>query len=427
MHSIITQLSLILISSFISIYILFDFFNKIFFRIYRSKIVYVISFLGIWSIFSFINIYSIGILNLLFSLIAPLLTAKFLYKLSTKKEYGMILLFILSLNIAEIVSEVVFSLLFSKHFNILPGSILVDLIIFSLYQFAMYFLLKKNSKINIQASSLALLIVPIISIIIILIITYTMAETNNEALLISLLWVCISIFLADIYIYYLFNKLASLYNQKSQFMMLQQEKNLQTKYYNELENKYTEYRQLAHDINRHLGILDELYSNGHLNEAEEYATQIKKMMDSSKIAVHTNNKIINILVNDKIDTAQRNDIEFIYNCEDTALSFIDDIDLTIILSNLLDNAFEECMNNKAEHNTINLCICQINNFNIINLTNTCYTPPQLNHNRYLSTKAGHSGIGMINVENTVKKYNGSFMSEFKDHLFTTQITFTQML
>lgn len=103
-----------------------------------------------------------------------------------------------------------------------------------------------------------------------------MAETNNEALLISLLWVCISIFLADIYIYYLFNKLASLYNQKSQFMMLQQEKNLQTKYYNELENKYTEYRQLAHDINRHLGILDELYSNGHLNEAEEYATQIKK-------------------------------------------------------------------------------------------------------------------------------------------------------
>lgn len=139
MHSIITQLSLILISSFISIYILFDFFNKIFFRIYRSKIVYVISFLGIWSIFSFINIYSIGILNLLFSLIAPLLTAKFLYKFSTKKEYGMILLFILSLNIAEIVSEVVFSLLFSKHFNILPGNILVDLIIFSLYQFAMYF------------------------------------------------------------------------------------------------------------------------------------------------------------------------------------------------------------------------------------------------------------------------------------------------
>ena len=66
MHSIITQLSLILISSFISIYILFDFFNKIFFRIYRSKIVYVISFLGIWSHFSFINIYSIGILNLLF-------------------------------------------------------------------------------------------------------------------------------------------------------------------------------------------------------------------------------------------------------------------------------------------------------------------------------------------------------------------------
>lgn len=427
MYNVITQLSLILISSFISIYILFDFFNKIFLRIYHSKAVYIISFLGIWGVFSFINIYSIGILNLLFSLIVPLLIAKFLYSISSQRGYGIVLLFILSLNIAEIVSEVFCSIIFSERFNLLPGNILVDLIIFSIYQVAMYFLLKRNSKINIQASSLALLIVPIISIIIILVITYTMAETNNEALLISLSWVCISIFLADIYIYYLFNKLAALYNQKSQFMMLQQEKTLQIKYYNELENKYTEYRQLAHDINRHLSVLDELYSKGHLNEAGEYASQIRNLVDSSKIAIHTNNKIVNILVNDKIDIAQKNGIEFIYNCEDTDLSFIDDIDLTIILSNLLDNAFEECMANKAAHNTINLCICQINNFNIINLTNTCHTSPQQNHKHYLSTKAGHSGIGMINVENTVKKYNGSFMSEYKDNLFTTQITFTQIV
>ena len=426
MYNIITQLSLILISSFISIYILFDFFNKIFLPIYRSRWLYTVTFLATWLLFSFLNIYSVGILNLLFSLVAPLLIAKFLYKISIRKEYGLILLFMLSLNIAEIISEVLFSLIFKERFNILPGNILIDLALFSIYQFSMHILLKKNSKISIQTSSFALLIISVISIIILLVISYTMTETQNETLLISLSWVCISIFLVDIYIYYLFNKLAALYNQKSQFMMLQQEKTLQTKYYNELENKYSEYRELAHDINRHLAILDELYANGHITEAGKYANQIKELVDSPRIAIYTNNRIVNILVNAKIEVAQKNNIEFIYNCEDTDLSFIEDIDLTVILSNLLDNAFEECISNKALHNTINLCICQINNFSIINLTNTCYTIPQQQQHHYLSTKSGHSGIGMINIENTVKKYNGSFMNEFKDNLFTTQITFTQI-
>ena len=417
---------MILISSFISIYILFDFFNRIFIRIYNSKLLYCIGFLVIWGIFSFLNIYSVGIINLFFSLIFPILIAKFLYKVTTKRDYGIILLFILSLNIAEILSEVAISLIFSEHFNILPGNILIDLIIFSLYQIAMYCMLKENPKFNTAASSLSLLIVPIISLVIVLVITFAISDITNEILIISLSWVCIAIFLADIYIYYLFNKLATLYDQKSQFMMLQHEKTLQTKYYNELDAKYTEYRQLAHDVNRHLGVLNELYCKGDIIKAEEYSAKIKKFFDSSKMAIHTNNKIINILVNDKIALAQKNHIEFIYNCEDTDLSFIDDVDLTIILSNLLDNAFEECINNNSENNKINLCICQINNFNIINLANTCLTSPRKKAYHYLSTKSGHSGIGMVNVENTVKKYNGTYLNEFKDGFFTTQITFTQI-
>lgn len=307
----------------------------------------------------------------------------------------------------------------------LPGNILADLTIFSLYQFIMYFLTKKNSNLHFHSSTLALLIVPFISIAIILILTYTMSAIENETLLFLLSWICITIFLADIYIYYLFQKFALLYHQKSELLMLQQEKNSTTKYYNELETKYSEYRQLAHDIHRHLGILSELYSKGYSFEAEAYANKIKKLIDSSKIAIHTNNKIINILVNNKIEFAEKNNIEFVYTCEDTDFSFMDDVDLTVILSNLLDNAFEECMNHKTSHNTINLCICQINHFNIIHLTNTCLAPPRHINDRYISTKHGHSGIGMINIENTVRKYNGSFMSEFKDNFFTAQISFSQ--
>ena len=184
---------------------------------------------------------------------------------------------------------------------------------------------------------------------------------------------------------------------------------------------------LSHNLKNHLLILDGMVRQGDTENAGAYISQLRAPLDHLTPDVWTGTPTLDVLLNHTKGRTKRAGIRFTIQADALNLYPMEDQDICSLFSNLLDNAFEECMNNKAEHNTINLCICQINNFNIINLTNTCYTPPQLNHNRYLSTKAGHSGIGMINVENTVKKYNGSFMSEFKDHLFTTQITFTQML
>lgn len=79
---------------------------------------------------------------------------------------------------------------------------------------------------------------------------------------------------------------------------------------------------------------------------------------------------------------------------------MDDIDITTIFSNLLDNSLASsvsCENNRE----ISVTVSSHNNFVIINIKNTC--------NQY--TKTGifapkEYGTGLYNVENSIKKYDG---------------------
>lgn len=426
MFTILVRLPLILISSLFSIYILFDFFHKMFPPIYPSRAIYRISAVAAWAVFSFFNLQGILIWNLLFSVSVPWILAGLLFQVKGRKHYGMILLFVLFLILAEIVSGTALSLLFSEPFRTAPGNILADLTVFILYQIMLRALFLKHAGQKSYAPSPAFLAAPAASIILIGIIVNTMAAAMGQARLVSLTCVCIGIFLGNIYLYGLLDQLSALYEQKSQFLLLQQEKELQTKYYNELENKYTAYQQFAHDIRRHLAVLHGLYEDGNHPAASHYAELVEKMAAPPQMAVHTNNKIINILVTAKSEEAKKRNIAFEHHCEDTDLSFLEDTDLTILLSNLLDNAFEACMADTHRQHAVSLNICQINSFVVIQLSNTCPGAPVRDQKRFYSTKPGHSGIGMRNVAETVKKYNGSFWSEYKDHIFTVQATFSNI-
>ena len=43
-------------------------------------------------------------------------------------------------------------------------------------------------------------------------------------------------------------------------------------------------------------------------------------------------------------------------------------------------------------------------------------------NKFSSTKKGHNGIGLRNIESTVNKYGGVFSKELKDGIFRNLIT-----
>lgn len=79
---------------------------------------------------------------------------------------------------------------------------------------------------------------------------------------------------------------------------------------------------------------------------------------------------------------------------------MDDIDITTIFSNLLDNALYAsalCQDNRE----ISVIVSSHNNFVVINIKNTCNI-----YNKCGSFSFKDYGTGLYNVENSIKRYEG---------------------
>ena len=56
----------------------------------------------------------------------------------------------------------------------------------------------------------------------------------------------------------------------------------------------------------------------------------------------TGHQLMDVILNEKLSLIKKGNIHFDYKIERVNLSFINDKDLTILLTNLLDNAIESC-------------------------------------------------------------------------------------
>ena len=71
-----------------------------------------------------------------------------------------------------------------------------------------------------------------------------------------------------------------------------------------------------------------------------YVNDIMSHIDKDNIRFYSDNKILEALINDKLDQAKRNGIELSVKCDDTNIEILSDYDLVTILSNLIDNSID---------------------------------------------------------------------------------------
>lgn len=424
MLSILTQIIFLFISSFVSIYIVFDFMTRMFGKVQKTKTKYVVTFVGTWLLFFASNILSIPFLNIGLLFAIPIFVGVYLFNAGNKKDFFLILLLIIFFPLSEIISQLAQMVVFSEIFSIGPGHIFEDLMIFLIYRCAMFFVEKYVKPYEKRRQPITIVVVPIISLYILATITFMISQIENRVILFMAIWGCILLFVLNMFVYYLFDRISILCSKEERLLMKEQQAQMQNKYFLDLERKYESTRKLFHDIKRHVHLIECLYEeNSENSKAREYVTELLGQVDKADIKFHTNNQIINILVNDKIAVAKYNGIKFIYNCEDVEFSFIQDIDLVTMLSNLLDNAFEACMEITKGERVVELCICQINDFLLVNVSNSCRTEVHERKGTFKSTKAGHLGIGLSNVKDIVKKYDGTIEVYTKQDSFTVQISF----
>jgi hypothetical protein len=158
--------------------------------------------------------------------------------------------------------------------------------------------------------------------------------------------------------------------RENELLRLQQEYNKQY-----IENADTEYdliRKMRHDFRDNYSALYTLLSDGNVQSAKQHIEKHLDKLVKAETFVHTENDIVNAVINSKLSAARS------FGIEATCLSIsdfheIDDIDLCRLLSNMLENAITACNSSQREVKQIYLKISSDEYKYIFNLKNTIDT------------------------------------------------------
>lgn len=166
-----------------------------------------------------------------------------------------------------------------------------------------------------------------------------------------------------------------------------------------------------HDMNNYISTLYGLIHMDKIDEAKQYINRINNDISYVNYILETNHLVIAALINTKIHLAEMNNIKFDIDIKLPNELLIDDVVLSIVLGNLIDNAIEaSCLSGKTEKKVI-LEMYIKDEYLIISIRNTKNNSIKVETNEILKgftskeDKDSH-GLGLINVSNIVNQYNG---------------------
>ncbi|MFP3154688.1 GHKL domain-containing protein [Lachnospiraceae bacterium ZAX-1] len=212
------------------------------------------------------------------------------------------------------------------------------------------------------------------------------------------------IVLADLYLLY-FVKIANEKNYyENQVELLKQQASMQYQYYVIQAEKYNTTIQILHDVDKHIKVIEELHMSNQGDLAVEYAKQINRMLNPLIPTKYTGNPILDILLTDKVLSMKEKNIQFEAQIDNVDLKHIEPINATIIFGNLLDNSIEaaEKVNGKK---SIRVKVGAYRQIVAVRIEN-CSNCVQWKNGMPVSKNGKDRGIGILNVQQCIKKYDG---------------------
>lgn len=179
-------------------------------------------------------------------------------------------------------------------------------------------------------------------------------------------------------------------------------------------------RALRHDMNNHMGVLQGLLSMNEYEDAKDYLSTITRELSVANSFVFIDNKILSVLINNKISKARQLGITFEPEILVSSTPFSDS-DLCALLGNILENAIEASSNHENPY--IGFSMRKEKQALLIQCDNTFTIAPIFEEGSLVTTKENKSyhGIGTKTIRSIVESYDGTL--EFTvDDLFHVNIS-----
>ncbi len=188
----------------------------------------------------------------------------------------------------------------------------------------------------------------------------------------------------------------------------------------EIKRIQQQIRSLKHDMKNHTLVILSYLEEEKPEEARVYAGELLDKLNKMYTYVNVGNSLLNHIMNHKLSEAKEAGIEIKAEIENCAFSFMDSVDFSALLNNLLDNAIAGALDSREKK--LEVQISYQKGFDVITVKNSIDSSVLLNNPDLISTKeeAGH-GLGMKQIKSIVEKYNGNIDIYEKNNKFVVSI------
>lgn len=195
----------------------------------------------------------------------------------------------------------------------------------------------------------------------------------------------------------------------------------QAEMYKSVYDNYELQRKRAHEYKNQIMCMEALLQKKEYGELEKYITEIGGKLTDTDSNINTNNTLIDAIVNTKYREMEERGILLVMKFNEMADLWVEDSDIVVILSNLLNNAIEAC--EKCDQKTIKLKLMKEADEIIISVRNT-YNGEIVKEGeeiRTLKADKEEHGLGIKNIIESVEKYGGSYSINYDDKEFVFSI------
>ena len=415
------------IFNFFTVYMTFDFMRWLLGPFDRSRgvqIVLVVAYeivltTASYFIYPFVKIAAMPVFSVLFGMV--------LYQKRKKVKLFYIFAFSCFLGLFDFLLTIVMPILLGMFITFIPfnpwqnglGILLNQVIIFLLYRIFVTRFHKEKILVDGSIKIFGFIILPVFSVMNI-VLMYFLA-TYLLPPLITFFLIC-DIFMVpflNLYWFYLFNKVVQNNEMKKQLALRDQASDLQYRYYQEMEQRLEESRKTVHDMKNHLQAMERLYQTGESERGRQYGDDLRQLLNSFSQDYYTDNRVLNIVINDKVERGKSLGISVSCALNLIDLSFMREMDITTIFANLLDNAIEAAGETKP--GWIRLKADQIRDFIVISVENSARGKPSVKNGQIVTTKKNLHGYGLENVRQALEHYNGHIRIETGEDSFKVSL------
>lgn len=179
--------------------------------------------------------------------------------------------------------------------------------------------------------------------------------------------------------------------------------------------------QKYHDLKHQINILK---TQSYTGKSTSYLEKMEREIRVYETQNKTGNQILDAVLTNKAMICQNKEIELKFIVDGEALSFMDDMDVSALFGNMLDNAIESAeKQQEKQKRLIWLYVTREKQFVRIRTENYCDEKIHFKNGMPVTTKKDRQlhGYGMKSIKSTVEKYHGSVVAAQENNWFELKI------